>query len=89
MEPEAGQISVDSIAAVFAAAHHAMAQHNVRFEHGDAQVHSFRSQHYDVAISRYGTMFFADPIAAFRNIGSALRLDGRLVMMVVASARSE
>jgi ubiquinone/menaquinone biosynthesis C-methylase UbiE len=56
--------------------------HNVRFEHGDAQVHSFRSQHYDVAISRYGTMFFADPITAFRNISSALRPDGRLVMMV-------
>ena len=56
--------------------------HNVRFEHGDAQVHSFLLQHYDVAISRYGTMFFADPIAAFRNIGGALRPGGRLVMMV-------
>ena len=56
--------------------------HNVRFEHGDAQVHSFLPQHYDVAISRYGTMFFADPIAAFRNIGGALRPGGRLVMMV-------
>jgi SAM-dependent methyltransferase len=56
--------------------------HNVRFELGDAQVHSFWPQHYDVAISRYGTMFFADPIAAFRNIGGALRPGGRLIMMV-------
>jgi SAM-dependent methyltransferase len=48
----------------------------------DAQVHSFLPQHYDVAISRYGTMFFADPVAALRNIGSALRPGGRLVMMV-------
>jgi SAM-dependent methyltransferase len=56
--------------------------HNVRFELGDAQVHSFLPQHCDVAISRYGTMFFADPIAAFRNIGGALRPGGRLVMMV-------
>jgi SAM-dependent methyltransferase len=55
---------------------------NVRFEHADAQVHSFPPQHYDVAISRYGTMFFADPIAAFRNIAGALRPGGRLVMMV-------
>jgi SAM-dependent methyltransferase len=55
---------------------------NARFEHGDAQVHAFPSQHFDVAISRYGTMFFADPIAAFRNIGGALRPGGRLVMMV-------
>ncbi|HET9445279.1 MAG TPA: methyltransferase domain-containing protein [Steroidobacteraceae bacterium] len=54
---------------------------NIRFEHGDAQAHSFAQQHYDVAISRYGTMFFADPIAAFRNIGGALRPAGRLVMM--------
>jgi SAM-dependent methyltransferase len=56
--------------------------HNVRFEHGDAQVHSFVPRHCDVAISRYGTMFFADPIAAFRNIGGALRPGARLVMMV-------
>jgi SAM-dependent methyltransferase len=55
---------------------------NVRFELGDAQVHSFLPQHYDIAISRYGTMFFADPIAAFRNIGGALRPGGRLVMMI-------
>jgi SAM-dependent methyltransferase len=55
---------------------------NVRFEHGDAQVHDFRSQNFDLAVSRYGTMFFADPIAAFRNIAGSLRPGGRLVMMV-------
>ena len=55
---------------------------NVRFEHGDAQIHAFSPQHFDVAISRYGTMFFADPIAAFRNIRAALQPAGRLVMMV-------
>jgi SAM-dependent methyltransferase len=55
---------------------------NVRFEHGDAQTHTFPQQHYDIAISRYGTMFFADPVAAFRNIAGALRPGGRLVMMV-------
>jgi SAM-dependent methyltransferase len=55
--------------------------HNARFEHGDAQVHAFLAQHFDVAISRYGTMFFADPVAAFRNIGGALRPGARLVMM--------
>ena len=55
---------------------------NARFEHGDAQIHAFPSQHFDLVISRYGMMFFADPIAAFSNIGSALRPGGRLVMMV-------
>jgi SAM-dependent methyltransferase len=56
--------------------------HNVRFEHGDAQVHLFAPQGFDVAISRFGTMFFTDPIAAFRNIRAALAPGGRLVMMV-------
>lgn len=55
---------------------------NVSFEHGDAQAHPFPQQGFDVAISRFGTMFFADPIAAFRNIRNALTDDGRLVMMV-------
>lgn len=42
----------------------------------------FPSESFDVAISRSGTMFFSDPVAAFANIGQALRSDGRLVMMV-------
>lgn len=55
---------------------------NVGFEQGDAQTHPLPPQSFDVAISRFGTMFFADPVAAFRNIRSALSADGRLVMMV-------
>ena len=55
---------------------------NVRFEEADAQVHRFPSEHFDVVISRCGTMFFVDPIAAFSNIRRALRSEGRLVMMV-------
>jgi SAM-dependent methyltransferase len=55
---------------------------NVAFECGDAQTHRFPDDHFDLAISRFGTMFFGDPIAAFANISRALRPDGRLVMMV-------
>lgn len=55
---------------------------NVRFEVADAQAHPFRPGAFDVAISRFGTMFFSDPEAAFRNIARAVRLRGRLVMMV-------
>jgi len=55
---------------------------NVRFEIGDAQAHPFRSGAFDVAISRFGTMFFSDPDMSFRNIARAVRLGGRLVMMV-------
>lgn len=56
--------------------------HNVAFEQGDAQVHRFPEGGFDVAISRFGTMFFDDPAAAFANIAVALRPGGRLVMMV-------
>ena len=55
---------------------------NVMFEHADAEVHPFASEAFDVAISRFGTMFFHNPVAAFANIGRALRRGGRLVMMV-------
>ncbi|MEU4598432.1 methyltransferase domain-containing protein [Nocardia sp. NPDC023988] len=55
---------------------------NVGFEVADAEVHPFAAGAFDLCISRFGAMFFADPVAAFRNIGRALRPGGRLVMMV-------
>lgn len=51
---------------------------NVSFEFGDAQVHDMPVEAFDVAISRFGTMFFADPVAAFANIAGALRAGARL-----------
>ncbi|MFI8262391.1 class I SAM-dependent methyltransferase [Streptomyces sp. NPDC085665] len=56
--------------------------HNADFVQADAQVHPFPAAAFDVAVSRSGTMFFADPVAAFRNIGGALRPGGRLVQLV-------
>lgn len=55
---------------------------NVGFECADAQVHPFGAAAYDVVLSRFGTMFFADPTAAFANIGAAMRPGARLVMVV-------
>ncbi|WP_433650159.1 class I SAM-dependent methyltransferase [Micromonospora zamorensis] len=55
---------------------------NITFQQADAQVHRFPPTHFDLCISRFGTMFFADPAAAFTNIGSALRPGGRLVLLV-------
>jgi SAM-dependent methyltransferase len=55
---------------------------NVRYELGDAQVYRFDPAGFDVAISRFGTMFFSDPAAAFVNIAAALRPEGRLVLLV-------
>jgi SAM-dependent methyltransferase len=45
-------------------------------------VHRFEPAGFDVAISRFGTMFFSDPAAAFANIAGALRPEARLVLLV-------
>ncbi|WAU86422.1 methyltransferase domain-containing protein [Streptomyces sp. Qhu-G9] len=55
---------------------------NITFREADAQVHAFPPARFDLCISRFGTMFFADPVAAFTNIGRALRPAARLVMLV-------
>ncbi|WP_046472331.1 class I SAM-dependent methyltransferase [Allosalinactinospora lopnorensis] len=55
---------------------------NVSFERADAQIHPFARERFSLGISRFGTMFFPDPVAAFANIGSALRPGARLVQLV-------
>jgi ubiquinone/menaquinone biosynthesis C-methylase UbiE len=55
---------------------------NVTYLCADAQTHPFPPAGYDLAISRFGTMFFADPAAAFANLARALRADGRLALLV-------
>jgi SAM-dependent methyltransferase len=55
---------------------------NVTYELGDAEVHSFPSEHFDVVISRFGMMFFTNAVAAFTNLAHAMRRGARLVMMV-------
>ena len=61
---------------------------NVTFERADAQVHRFPQERFDLAMSRFGTMFFQDPVVAFANVGRALRPAGRLVMMVWQAERA-
>jgi SAM-dependent methyltransferase len=55
---------------------------NITYQQADAQVHPFPPANFDLCISRFGTMFFADPVAAFTNIGRALRPAARLVLLV-------
>jgi SAM-dependent methyltransferase len=52
---------------------------NVKLLLGDAQVFEFEPAAFDLATSRMGVMFFANPTAAFRNIGGALKPGGRLI----------
>ncbi|MDG4832492.1 methyltransferase domain-containing protein [Solwaraspora sp. WMMD1047] len=55
---------------------------NVDFERADAQTHPFAPASFTLGLSRFGTMFFNDPVAAFTNIGRALRPGARLVQLV-------
>lgn len=54
---------------------------NVSFEAVDVQATSFTDS-YDYAFARFGTMFFASPVVALRNVRQALRPGGRLNMVV-------
>ena len=54
---------------------------NARFEVADVQTTSF-DERFDLAFSRMGTMFFANPVPAMRNVRQALVPGGRLVMVV-------
>jgi SAM-dependent methyltransferase len=47
----------------------------------DAQTHAFAPGTFDLVISRFGVMFFADPVAAFANIRLALAPEGRIAFV--------
>lgn len=55
---------------------------NIAFEQADAQVEPFSADAFDIVISRFGVMFFADPVAAFTNLAHATRPGGRLALAV-------
>lgn len=51
----------------------------------DAATHAFGPNSFDLCFTRFGVMFFADPVAAFRNIRSAMKPSGRLLLAVFRS----
>lgn len=48
------------------------------FVRADAEDHAFEPGRFDVIVSRFGVMFFADPVRAFANLRSAGRPEARL-----------
>lgn len=82
--PDSRVVGVDAadrfIAAAIAEAEAAGAE-QVEFRVADVQTEPLGGP-YDYAFARMGTMFFANPVVAMRNVRAALRPDGRLVMVV-------
>lgn len=56
----------------------AVDQANLSFAHADAADHAFDEESFDHLVSRFGVMFFADPVAAFANMAKALRRGGKV-----------
>jgi SAM-dependent methyltransferase len=51
---------------------------NISLVQADAQVRRLEAGRFDLIVSRFGVMFFADPVAAFSNLLPAARPGGRL-----------
>jgi SAM-dependent methyltransferase len=52
---------------------------NLTFRAADVQSATLETGAFDAAFSRFGVMFFSEPVSAFRNVLGALRPGGRLV----------
>ena len=80
--PQGSAVGVDASPRFIAAANEEAAGiYNVRFEVADIESTAFDGG-FDLAFSRFGTMFFANPVAALRNVRRSLVPGGRLVMVV-------
>jgi SAM-dependent methyltransferase len=55
---------------------------NADFVVADAQQHAFQPASFDAVISRFGVMFFDDPVAAFANLRRAARPEASLACIV-------
>ena len=54
---------------------------NATFVVADAGTHPFEAASVDLIFSRFGVMFFADPVASFANLRRALKPAGRLTFV--------
>ena len=61
---------------------------NIEFTCADASTVTLRDAPYDRLFSRFGSMFFEDPFAAFRNLHGLLRKGGRIDLAVWGPPRN-
>lgn len=86
--PEGEVVGIDCCDAFLAAAEADREQaaiDNLRFMRGDAEI-ALPEGTFDFVFARFGTMFFANPVAGLRNMRRALRPGGRMVHIVWRTA---
>ncbi|MBV8393836.1 MAG: methyltransferase domain-containing protein [Alphaproteobacteria bacterium] len=76
----AGHVLGVDISETLIAAARAQKVANASFELGDAATYAFDGG-FDLVFSRFGVMFFAEPVPAFVNLRRALKPSGRLVFI--------
>ena len=54
---------------------------DIDYLQADAATSDFGGNRFDLVFSRFGVMFFADPVAAFHNIRGAMSANGRLLFV--------
>jgi SAM-dependent methyltransferase len=81
-------VGVDLSQPMIAAARARAARENMRasFICADAQTHAFEPASFDAVVSRFGVMFFDDPVQAFANLRRAARSGARLWFVAWRSA---
>lgn len=86
--PDSHCAGIDISGAVIEAAREraAQARSNACFIQDNVQSHAFEPANYDTIISRFGVMFFDDPVAAFRNLRLAARGNATLRLITWRSA---
>ncbi len=78
--PDGQVVGVDLSAVMLArAGERSAGLSQVELRRDDAQVAELGAAAFDLVFSRFGVMFFADPVAGFANLRRALRPEGRLV----------
>lgn len=78
--PDGSVLGIDISAPMLVRAREAApADAPLAFVLADATVHPFEPASFDLLVSRFGVMFFADPAASFTNLRSALKPSGRVV----------
>ncbi len=82
VHPSGSVTGVDISASMIAAARQRVPVADIEWIVADAATSAFTPGFYDVVISRFGVMFFADPVAAFTNLRAATRIGGRLIVTV-------